>query len=233
MTKKKKKKKESWKERRRRAALKQQKALEAERLKRERQPKKSKGWTKSKTFAVVFAFLLIIGIYGAWQYSQSSPSGSGQNQNTNRQKAPLFTLTDIDGKEVSLENLTGKVVILNFFDLDCGACLYELPYLSELYEQYNQSNVAILSIDVHPTLDTIQELQKFRNDHQIKWEILVGTSEVSYNYNIQYTPTTFVIDKNGYIYGNHEGPYNPYAYVGWQDSYFTEIKNEINKFLGG
>jgi peroxiredoxin len=225
----KKKKKKSWKEKRRQAAIKHQKALEAERLKREREPKKSKGWSKSKIFGITFMFLLIIGIYGAWQYTQPSPSG---NSNDNRQKAPPFTLTDIDGNEVKLENLTGKVVILNFFDLDCPPCLNEIPDLSEIHEQYNQSDVVILSIDVHPNIDTVSELQEFRNTYQVGWNILVGTSEVSDNYNIQYTPTTFVVDRNGFIYGDHENPYNPYAYVGWESSYTSELKNEMDHFLG-
>jgi len=65
----KKKKKESWKEKRRRAAIKRQKALEAERLRREREPKKSKGWSRRKALAVLFVFLIClpIGFYAVWQ----------------------------------------------------------------------------------------------------------------------------------------------------------------------
>jgi peroxiredoxin len=224
---KKKKKKESWKEKRRQAAIKHQKALEAERLRREREPKKSKGWSKGKIFGVAFMFLLIIGVYGAWQYTQSP---SNNNPNVNKQEAPLFTLTDIDGNVVVLENLIGKVIILNFFDLDCGPCFDEIPYLSEIYEQYNQSDVVILSIDVHPQLDTVLELQDFKNTYQISWAILVGTSEVFDDYDIHFTPTTFVIDRNGFIYGNHENLYNSYAYVGIKN--IKKLKNEIDSFLG-
>ena len=203
MTKKKRKKKESWKERRRRAALKVQKALEAERLKRERQPKKRKGWTKGKTFAVVFAFLLIIGIYGAWQYSQSSPSDSSQNQNTNRQKAPLFTLTDIDGNQIALENLTGKVVILNFFDTACTWCIPEIEELAKVREQYSSDEVVIISIDVLPQMDTVSVLKQFREQHNVSWPIAQDTANVFKEY-VSFekivkpgTPTTIIIDKEG------------------------------------
>jgi len=63
-----KKKRESLKEKRRRAALKRQKALEAERLKRERGPKKSKGWSRSKVLGMIFLFLivLVMGVYVTW-----------------------------------------------------------------------------------------------------------------------------------------------------------------------
>jgi peptidylprolyl isomerase len=60
-----KKKRESGKERRRRAALKHQKALEAERLRREREPKKGKGLSRSKVLGIAFLFLvlLVMGVY--------------------------------------------------------------------------------------------------------------------------------------------------------------------------
>ena len=62
----KKKKREGWKERRRRSALKHQKILEAERLRREREPKKSKGWSRSKVLGIAFVFLIVLGVYIAW-----------------------------------------------------------------------------------------------------------------------------------------------------------------------
>lgn len=229
----KKKKKESWKEKRRRAAIKRRKALEAERLKREREPKKSKGWSKGKIFGVAFMFLLIIGIYGAWQYTQSPSSNS--NLDVNRKRVPPFVLPDLDGNLVALENFTGKVVILNFFALE-EECEEEIPYLLGIYEQYDQNEVAILSIDVHPHKDTSEELRNFRNRHEIPWKILVGTvnqtSQLLYEYDFEHIPTTFVVDRDGFIYGTHDELLNSYAYCGWDESYFSKMKNEINDFLG-
>ncbi|TET64201.1 TlpA family protein disulfide reductase [Candidatus Bathyarchaeota archaeon] len=216
----KKKKKESWKEKRRQAAIKHQKALESERLRREGEPRKSKGWSKGKIFGVAFMFLLIIGIYGAWQYTQSSPSG---NSNVNRQKAPLFTLKDIDGKTVALEDLTGRVVILNLFDTHCPPCVAEIPYLKELHEQYSSDNLMILSIDVDPYHDTVELLQQFRDNNQIAWPILVGTASVADDYSIQYTPTTVLVDRQGFIYKTH---------IGWNvDSSPSELSTEIEYLL--
>jgi peptidylprolyl isomerase len=78
---KKKKKKESWKEKRRQAAIKHQKALEAERLKREREPKKSKGWFGRKALAVLFVFLIClpIGVYAVWQMNGTIDEGSSSS----------------------------------------------------------------------------------------------------------------------------------------------------------
>lgn len=95
------------KEKRRRLATKHQKALEAERLKREKQRKKSKGWPKGKILGIAFMFLLIIGIYSAWQHTQSV---STNNSTGDKEKAPLFALTDIDGATVSLEAFIEKIM---------------------------------------------------------------------------------------------------------------------------
>ena len=214
MPKKKKKKKESWKERQRRISIKHQRALEAERIKRERTPKKKTGWTKGKISALILFLSLIfvgIAIYEAWQPSYTS-----------KEPAPLFELSDIDGNTVSLESLKGKVVILNFFDTHCLPCLSEFTDLLKIYEQYDKEKVVLLSIDVDPYHDTVQVLQQFKEKNNISWPILIGTSEVIDAYNVRYTPTNVIIDKEGYIHDR---------IVGWQSSYASKLKSEIDKLL--
>jgi peroxiredoxin len=224
----KKKKKESWKEKRRKAAIKHQKAAEAERLRREREPKKSKGWSKGKIFGVAFMFLLMIGIYGAWQYTQSTPSG---NSSVNGQKAPLFTLTDINGNAVSLEDFTGKVVILDFFYPQCQYCDDEVIHLEEIYKEYSRDEVEIMSISVKE--NTIQELQEFKTgpnsfsnlEYEMSWIIAkdTETANVIGKYNIAGYPTTVIIDQQGYM-----SPNSPF--VGLTSA--TTLSQEIDNLLG-
>jgi peroxiredoxin len=224
----KKKKKKSWKEKRRQAAIKHQKALEAERLKREREPKKSKGWSKGKIFGVAFMFLLIIGIYGAWQYTQPSPSG---NPNDNRQEAPPFTLTDIDGNEVKLENLTGKVVILDFFYPQCQYCDNEVVHLEEIYKEYSRDKVEIISISVKE--NTIQDLQEFKTgpnsfsnlEYEMSWIIArdTDTANAIGKYGISGYPTTVVVDQEGFI-----SPNSPFVGL----TIASTLSQEIDYLLG-
>jgi len=223
----KKKKKESWKERRQRVALKHQKAAEAERLRRETEPKKIKGWPKGKIFGVAFLFLLIIGIYGAWQYTQSSPSG---NSNVNGQKAPVFTLTDIDGNAVSLETFLGKVVVLDFFYIRCGYCDDQFLELEEIYQSYSHDNVEIISISIDPTYDTVDRLKEFKTgpnqysslDYEISWILTRDTNDASTKYGINAAPTTVIIDKEGFI--------SPHSlFIGLTDA--SQLSGEIDMLL--
>jgi thiol-disulfide isomerase/thioredoxin len=194
----KKKKKESWKERRRRAAIKQQKAAEAERLRREREPKKSKGWSRSKVLGIVFLVLivLVIGVYAAWQNTQPAPS---------RQLAPIFTLIDLNGNGVSLENLKGKVVVLDFFATWCEPCKTEMSHLAQINKNYGGSEVLIISIG--SSSDSESALRQFMEVHNMTWVIACDTSEekVFDKYDIMYIPTLVIVDQNGYIYYRNEG----------------------------
>jgi peroxiredoxin len=225
----KKKKKESWKETRQRAALRHQKAAEAERLRREREPKKSKEWSKGKIFGIAFMFLLIVvvGIYGAWQYTQSSPSG---NSNVNGQKASLFTLIDIDGNAVSLETFRGKVVVLDFFYIRCGYCDDQFLELEEIYQSYSHDNVEIISISIDPTYDTIDRLKEFKMgpnqysslDYEISWVLTRDTNDASTKYGINAAPTTVIIDKEGFI-----SPHGPF--IGLTSA--SQLSDEIGMLL--
>ena len=185
MTKKKRKKKESWKERRRRAALKVQKALEAERLKREREPKKSKGGSRSKVLGIVLlaSLVLIVGAYAAWQNTQS-PNESGL--------PPLYGLTDPDFSE-----FRGKVVVVDCFATWCKPCIQEIPHLAQIHEKYNSSEVVVISVG--SSGDSALELRQFKQRHNMTWKVARDTVGVFDKYNVQYIPTIIILGQNGTI----------------------------------
>jgi thiol-disulfide isomerase/thioredoxin len=178
---KKKKKKESWKEKRRQAAIKHQKALEAERLRREREPKKNKGWSKGKIFGVAFMFLLIIGIYGAWQYTQPT-------SNENNGLPPLYVLTDSVFSE-----FRGKVVVVDCFATWCQPCLQEIPHLAQINEKYNSSEVVVISVG--SSGDSAIKLRQFKQDHNMTWRVARDTVGVLDKYNVEYIPTLVILSQ--------------------------------------
>ena len=188
----KKKKKESLKERRRHAALQRQRALEAERIRREREPKKKgKGWSHSKVLGAAFLILLVLGSYGIWQLIQSSPNNDKE------------ALTDIDGNTFSLEDFRGEVVILDLFATWCQPCLQEIPQLAEIYEKYDHDEVAIISIS-SPS-DNEEHLRQFRDEHQMSWRVARDTVGVFDKYDVVYIPTVVILDSNGAVYYRNEG----------------------------
>jgi len=187
----KKKKKKSWKEKRRQAALKHQKAVEAERLRREREPRKRKVLTRSKVLGIGFLVLivLVIGVFAAWQNTQPS--------NTD-ELPPLYTLTDADFSE-----FTGKVVVIDCFATWCGPCVGEIPHLTEIVNNYNNSEVAVISVG--SSSDSEIGLSQFKKDYNMDWLVARDTVGVFNKYGVQAIPTIIILDQMGNIHHQHVG----------------------------
>ena len=123
---------------------------------------------------------------------------------TAQEVAPDFTLTDIYGIEFSLSDYRGKVILLDFFDTSCIPCLEEIPHLNSLHEEFNE-DLVIISISVSPSLDTVEKLQQFRQEHEIDWILARDTIGIYDEYNVQYIPTLVIVDQEGYIQRRHVG----------------------------
>ena len=128
--------------------------------------------------------------------------------------APDFALIDLAGNTHTLSEYKGKVVFLNFFATWCGPCQYEIPDIQSLYEEYgyNEDEVVILGV-TNPSTQTKQnqdvstiELGQFVQSRNMTYPVLMDlTGEVFERYGITAFPTTFMIDKNGAVYGYISG----------------------------
>jgi thiol-disulfide isomerase/thioredoxin len=187
----KKKKKESWKERKQRAAMKYQKALEAERLRTENRPRKSKGWSRSKVLGIGILVLtaLVIGVYAAWQSVQPSEIS---------ELPGLYRLTDAEFSQFG-----GKVVVVDCFATWCEPCKTEFPHLALIHEEYNRSEVVVISVGSAGDSDI--ELREFRRDYNMTWLVARDTVGVFDKYGITAIPTIIILDPSGSVQGLHEG----------------------------
>ena len=111
--------------------------------------------------------------------------------------APGFTLTDINGNEVTLENLRGKYILLDFWASWCRPCRMENPNLVKAYEQFGGDNFEIISI----SLDKGEEdWKKAVEEDGLSWTLLHdATGAVANNYAVQSIPSTWLLDKEGVI----------------------------------
>lgn len=64
---------------------------------------------------------------------------------------PTFQLPDLSGEMRSLEELKGRVTMVNFFFPSCSGCNQELPFLKKLYEKYRGFGFSLISINVRPS----------------------------------------------------------------------------------
>jgi thiol-disulfide isomerase/thioredoxin len=111
--------------------------------------------------------------------------------------APDFTLTGLDGQEVSLSDFRGQPVLLNFWATWCGPCSMEMPFLQDIYEKWTGKGLVLLAVNIQE--DPIK-VKAFVEGAGYTFPVLLATgNEVPLAYNIRGIPATFFIDADGVI----------------------------------
>jgi peroxiredoxin len=147
--------------------------------------------------------LLISGLLLAWVWFSRIPASAQSTQTIEAPKnnflAPLFTLKTLDEKTVSLEDLRGQPIILNFWASWCPPCRAEMPDFQEAWQEYGGTDLIIIGINA-TYQDSLREVNSFVNQNHLEFPILLDPDgRVSGLYNIHSLPTTFIIDQEGII----------------------------------
>lgn len=141
-------------------------------------------------------------------------SDSSQNEEDSAQTAPAyaFELTDQFGNTHRLEDYKGKVIFLNFWATWCGPCRNEMPEIQKLYEEYaaqgENAEVAVIGV-AGPGMGgegSKEEITAFMEENGYTYPVLMDeTGEMFNYYGISAFPTTFMIDREGNVYGYVSG----------------------------
>jgi thiol-disulfide isomerase/thioredoxin len=114
--------------------------------------------------------------------------------------APKFRLPDMNDKEVSLQKLQGKVVVVNFWATWCPPCRREMPSLQRLWEkQGSKAGLQIVAVNVGEDADTVHAFTGTMDTSPTFTIVFDKDSAVMRNWPIKGLPTTFLLDKRGRI----------------------------------
>ena len=138
-----------------------------------------------------------------------------------------MNLKDLNGRPIALSSLRGKVVLLNFWKIDCPPCSVEKPILERIYRKYAGRGLEILAVNL---VDEASRQLSYRREHgfsfkfasdpdnllSLQQQILGSGATTSFLvnsrreaiYEISGVPTTYVIDRNGQVIGNAVGMVN-------------------------
>jgi len=128
-----------------------------------------------------------------------------------------FKSTDINRKKWNLQELTGKIVVFNFWFINCPPCKREIPELNKLVEKYkDRSDVVFIAI----ALDDKYDLNKFLQTTPFNYTIIDGGRWIAADFGINSFPTNVVVDQQGIVQFHANG-------------YSMSLPNWIDKTIAG
>jgi peroxiredoxin len=132
---------------------------------------------------------------------------------------PDFRLPTLDGGSMTLSDLKGKVVLINFWATWCGPCREEMPSLERLYRHFKYEKFTLLGVDIMEHPETVK---RFVREYNLSFPILLDKAgDVSAKYAANAIPTTYIIDKEGKAVGKAIGPRE------WDGDHAKDLINEL------
>jgi peroxiredoxin len=136
--------------------------------------------------------------------------------------APAFTLASRDGKPVSLAELKGQVVMINFWASWCGPCRQEFPALDQIYAKYKPMGFTLVAINVESEK---ADAERFLEKTPASFPILFDPdNKVSGSYGVSAMPTTVLVDRAGRVRWQHRA-YKP----GDEAKYIEQIRAALRE----
>ncbi len=128
----------------------------------------------------------------------TTTTSTGPTANNNAYApAPELDLPTLDGKQLRLSDLRGRVVLLNFWATWCLPCRSEIPELNAMQRDLEKSGLTVIGVSWDDTLDGLKE---FQTDLKQDYTILLNGEEVQEKFGgIPSLPTTYIIDREGRI----------------------------------
>jgi thiol-disulfide isomerase/thioredoxin len=119
--------------------------------------------------------------------------------------APPFAVTTLDGKRISLDDMQGKVVLIDFWATWCGPCREALPHMKDLAKKFQEQPLVVLSISLD---DDEQKWKDFISKYGMTWpQYRDGgfTGPIATQFGVKAIPHTFTIDADGVLQDEHIG----------------------------
>jgi peroxiredoxin len=163
---------------------------------------------RKKAFGLLWVTLIFFSWYGLIVPNRTAAEGHfwkdlGVVRIDGELKAPDFTLRDLNGETVSLEDYRGKLIFLNFWATWCMPCRSEMPSMERLYIEFKDRGFTMLAVDLR---EGTGKVKAFREKFKLSFPILLDSDgRVGRMYGVRSIPTTYLIDQEGNVIGGALG----------------------------
>jgi cytochrome c biogenesis protein CcmG, thiol:disulfide interchange protein DsbE len=172
-----------------------------------------------KSYFLLLFFALGLVAVACSKTDSKSPAESYAELNA---AAPDFTLKDLSGRNISLSDYKGKVVLLEFWATWCPPCKASVPALIELKKKYEQKGFIVVGLSIDTDSDASEKVRQFSDLYNINYPVLLANDATSKIYNVISIPTSFLIGKDGKIVD---------IYKGYSEEFHNELSAQIEKLL--
>ncbi|HYP15414.1 MAG TPA: TlpA disulfide reductase family protein, partial [Bryobacteraceae bacterium] len=154
--------------------------------------------------AAVACIALAVGLGGCAQTPAKSDTPVKLKAASERKQAPAFSLKDVDGRSVTLDDYKGKVVLLNFWATWCGPCKIEIPWFIDFEQKFKDRGFAVLGVSMDE--EGWEIVKPYIAKEKVNYRVLLGTDSVAQLYGgVDNLPTSFILDPEGKIASTHIG----------------------------
>jgi thiol-disulfide isomerase/thioredoxin len=116
---------------------------------------------------------------------------------------PEVHLVDFDGKSVKADSLKGSVYVFDFWATWCGPCLLEIPVWNQLQAKYGDKGLKVIGVTM--ASGDAKEVKPFVAKRNMKYTVLLGDDDQTYDLNVIGFPTTYVVTGDMKIYSKYIG----------------------------
>ncbi len=138
-------------------------------------------------------WVLLFSVIGIWYATRSYRPSLKEGE-----MAPSFSLPDSSGKNVSLQDFSGRVILLNFWASWCAPCVSEMASFDHLYQQLKDKKFDVVAVSVDE--GGWKAVEAFLKKHPVTFHILVDPEfKIADEYGTYRIPETYLIDSHGKI----------------------------------
>ncbi|MEM9986281.1 MAG: TlpA disulfide reductase family protein [Bacteroidota bacterium] len=136
---------------------------------------------------------------------QAKPAVSPVATASSGETAPAWRLTTLQGDSLSLEDLRGKIVLLDFWYVGCVPCVKAMPHLQQIHDDYQERGVVVVGFN--PTGQDLQQQAAFLQKQGISYPVVHSAEDTDWaaRYAVEGWPTLFVIDREGRMVHKERG----------------------------
>jgi peroxiredoxin len=136
------------------------------------------------------------------------------------ERVPDATFTLLSGQKVSTGDLKGKVYLINFWATNCDTCMKEMPQMVDTYNRYKGKGLEFVAVAM--SYDAPMYVNNYAQTRRLPFKVAMDDGSAAKQFgNVQLTPTTFVVDREGKILKRYVG-----------EPSFEELDALLNKALG-